>query len=65
MTGDWRELKECIVGSVMVCTVREIRHMDMGMWHEWGRKVVHIWFWLENVKERYHFENLGVDGRFK
>jgi len=21
-----------------------------GMWHEWGRRVVHIWFWLGNVK---------------
>jgi len=39
------------------------------MWHEWegvgvGR-VEHIWFWLGNLKERYHFENLGVDGKFK
>jgi len=35
------------------------------MWHEWGRRVVHIWFWLGKVKEIYHFENLGVDARFK
>jgi hypothetical protein len=25
----------------------------------------YIWFWLGNLKERYHFENLGVEGRFK
>ena len=28
VTGDWRSLRDCIVGSEMVCTVREIREMD-------------------------------------
>jgi hypothetical protein len=33
------------------------------MWHAWERRENCIRFWLENLKERDHFENRGVDGR--
>jgi hypothetical protein len=28
-----------------------------------GKRKVHIWFWLGNLRERGHWEDLGVDGR--
>jgi len=30
-----------------------------------GEECAYIWLWLGNLKERYHFENLDVEGRFK
>jgi len=27
-----------------------------------GRNEMHITFCLENLKERYHFQDLGIDG---
>jgi len=33
------------------------------MWHAWGRRDVHTGFWLGNLRERVHWEDLGVDGR--
>jgi hypothetical protein len=33
----------------------------MGMWHVYGD--VHIAFWLENVRERDHLEDPGVEGK--
>jgi len=35
----------------------------MGMWCIWGRGEVHMGFWLGNLRERNHLEDLGVDGR--
>jgi hypothetical protein len=29
----------------------------------WGRRRMHAGFWWGNLKERGHFENLGVDGK--
>jgi hypothetical protein len=29
----------------------------------WGRRYIHKDFWQANLKERYHLEDLGVDGR--
>jgi hypothetical protein len=31
------------------------------MWHVRGEEV-HTWFWWENLKEREHLEDVGVDG---
>jgi hypothetical protein len=28
-----------------------------------GKKEIHIGFWLVNMRERYHLEDLDVDGR--
>jgi len=28
VTGDWRGLRDCIVRSVLVCTIRKTRQMD-------------------------------------
>jgi hypothetical protein len=28
-----------------------------------GRREVHKWFWWENLNERGHLEDLGIDGR--
>jgi hypothetical protein len=33
------------------------------MWHIWGTGVVHMGFWLGDLSERDHFEDLGRDGR--
>jgi len=33
------------------------------MWHVWETGEVHTGFWWKNLKERDHFEDLGVDGR--
>jgi hypothetical protein len=32
------------------------------MWHAWGRVVMHTGICRENLKERDHLEELGVNG---
>jgi hypothetical protein len=32
------------------------------MWHEWGRRGMHIGYWWENQKERAHWEDQDIDG---
>jgi hypothetical protein len=32
------------------------------MWHVWRRKEMYTGYWWENVLERGHLEDLGVDG---
>jgi len=34
-----------------------------GMWDVRGRGMVHTGFWWGNLREKDHFEDLGVDGR--
>jgi hypothetical protein len=33
------------------------------MWHVWETGEVHTGLWCRNLRERDHFEYLGVDGR--
>ena len=33
------------------------------MWHTWGTGEVRTRFWQGNLRERDHWENIGVDGR--
>ena len=33
------------------------------MWDKCGREEVHTLIWSENLRERDHLENLGLDGR--
>jgi hypothetical protein len=33
------------------------------MWLVWGKREMHTEFWLVNLKERDHLEELGTDGR--
>jgi len=33
------------------------------MWLVWGKREIHRGFWLVNLKERDHLEELGTDGR--
>ena len=33
------------------------------MWHVWGRGEVHTGFWWRHLRERCHFEDLGIHGR--
>ena len=33
-----------------------------GMWHVWGTREVHVWFWWGNLRERDSLEDLPVDG---
>jgi hypothetical protein len=37
--------------------------MSWGMWHVWWTGEVRTFFWLGDVMERDHLEDLGVDGR--
>jgi hypothetical protein len=31
------------------------------MWHVWERTQIYTWFWFENLMERGHLEDLGID----
>jgi hypothetical protein len=33
------------------------------MWLVWGKREMHTGFWLVDLKERDHLEELGTDGR--
>jgi hypothetical protein len=33
------------------------------MWHVWETGEVHTGFWWGDLRERYHLEHVGVDGR--
>jgi len=33
------------------------------VWHVWGRRDVPIGYWMGDLIERDHLEDLGVDGR--
>jgi hypothetical protein len=33
------------------------------VWHVWGREEAHTGFWWGNLRERDHFEDIGIDGR--
>jgi len=33
------------------------------MWYKWSGGEVYIGFWWGNLREREHFEDLGIDGR--
>jgi hypothetical protein len=33
------------------------------MWHVWGTGETHTGFWLGDLRERDHFEDLGLDRR--
>jgi hypothetical protein len=33
------------------------------MWHVWGTGDEHTGFWLGDLRDRGHFEELGADGR--
>ena len=39
------------------------KDMRQGMWHIWGREEVHTEILWGNVRERDHFEHLGIDVR--
>jgi hypothetical protein len=33
------------------------------MWQVWGKTEIHTEFWLGNLKETDHLEDLGIDAR--
>jgi len=33
------------------------------MWHIWAIREKHTGFWSGNLKERYHLEDTGIEGR--
>jgi hypothetical protein len=33
------------------------------MWHAWWAGELHVGFWWGDLRERNHFEDLGLDGR--
>jgi hypothetical protein len=35
------------------------------MWHVWGEEEVHTRFWLRDLRERNHLEDLDINGKIK
>jgi hypothetical protein len=47
----------------MCVLIFSIRMRWVGMWHVWETDEVHTGFWWEDLRERVHLKNLGVNGR--
>jgi hypothetical protein len=49
----------------MICTPYQVKKNKMGGAHGMygGKGDVHIGFWWENLMERNHLEDLGIDSR--
>jgi len=65
VTRDWRKMHD---GSSVICTPLQILSVwsrgrwDLeGMWHKCRRREMHTEFWLWNLKQRDHSENVGID----
>jgi hypothetical protein len=48
--------------SFIICALHHIGVMKVKENEMRGACSMHTKFWLENLKERYHLEDLGVDG---
>jgi hypothetical protein len=53
--------------SFMICTPHQgdqIKKNGMGgACGSTGRREMHVWFWLGNLRERDHLKDLGIDRR--
>jgi hypothetical protein len=52
--GEMRNVRKVLVGK---------SEEGLGMLHVWGRREVYTGFWWENLRERDHSEDPGVDGK--
>jgi hypothetical protein len=68
VTGEWKKLHNeelndlyCLPNTFRVITPRRMRWA--GIWHLRVRGEGYTGFWWENLRERDHLEDPGVDGR--
>jgi len=67
VTGEWRklhngELYDLYDSLNIVCLIKS-RMISAGYIAVWETGEVHTGFWWENLRERDHSEDLGIDGR--
>jgi hypothetical protein len=68
VTREWRklhnvELSDLYCSPIIVRVITSGRMRRAGNVARMGRRRVYIGFWWENLRERNHLEDTGVDGR--
>jgi hypothetical protein len=69
VTGEWRklhseELHNLNSSQDIIRKVKSRRMRWRGMWHAWERREKCTRVWWESPKERDHFEDQGIGGKW-
>jgi hypothetical protein len=62
MDKTWGYLRSVLLTNSILVINRE-EWFGRVMWHFWGRAEVHTEFWRRKLRERDHFEDIGIDRR--
>jgi len=67
-TGEWKNLHNEVLNNLyslpnIVQVIKSRRVRWVGHRHVWVRGEIHTGFWWGNLRDRYHLEDPGVDGR--